>query len=78
MGLVNWCVPDVRFDAAIDHLTAEMFALSFHSHRDNKALLHESDGLSPDAGFAHELFRSVGVGPDAPSRLATFTAKRSG
>lgn len=73
MGLANWCVPDAQFDEAVATLAREMLALSWHSHRANKALLRDTDGLPLASGLAHEVFRTAGVGPDASARIAAFT-----
>ena len=75
MGLANLCVPDESFDRDLRALAETILANSWHSHRANKALLIETDGFSLEAGLAHEVFRSRGVGPDMRERIAAFNSK---
>jgi enoyl-CoA hydratase/carnithine racemase len=75
MGLANACVPDARFDAAVDELAAEILANSAFSHAANKRLLLETDGLPLPAGLAHEVYHGEGRGPDMEVRIAAFTRK---
>jgi len=70
MGLANYCVPDEDFDAELDALAATILANSWFSHRANKKLLVETDGLSLNEGLAHEVFRGQGRGPDMEERIA--------
>ena len=70
MGLANYCVPDEAFDAELDALAATILANSWFSHRANKKLLVETDGLSLNEGLAHEVFRGEGRGPDMEERIA--------
>lgn len=72
MGLANFCVPDDRFDEELGRLLESILANSWHSHRANKRLLMETDGLPLDAGLAHEVYRSAGFGPDFHARIAEF------
>ena len=76
MGLANVCVPDAEFDAQIDALSAQILANSWFSHRANKRLLLETDGLPLEAGLAHEVYRGEGRGPDMQERIAGFASKR--
>lgn len=76
MGLATACVPDARFDEAVAALAAEILGNSWHSHRANKALLRDTDGMPLSGGLAHETFRSAGVAPDARDRLAAFAGKK--
>ena len=75
MGLANVCVPDDSFDKELRALADTILANSWFSHRANKRLLIETDGLPIAAGLAHEVYRSQGVGPDARERVAAFTNK---
>jgi enoyl-CoA hydratase/carnithine racemase len=77
MGLANFCVADDKFDAELHALADAILANSWFSHRANKRLLIETDGLALGAGLAHEVYRSAGVGPDMRERIAAFTAKSS-
>ncbi len=75
MGLANICVPDDSFDAELRALADMILANSWFSHRANKRLLIETDGLPIAAGLAHEVYRSQGVGPDMRERIAAFTGR---
>jgi len=76
MGLANLCVPDAEFDTQIDALAAQILANSWFSHRANKRLLMETDGLPLGAGLAHEVYYGEGRGPDMQERIAGFSSKR--
>ena len=76
MGLVNLCVADDMFEAELERLTRDIMALSWHSHRGNKALLNASDGMTLEAGLAHEIVASPGVGPDFANRVGATFGKR--
>lgn len=78
MGLANHCVPDDRFDAELRSLADTILANSWFSHRANKRLLMDTDGMPLGAGLAHEVYRHPGVGPDMRERIAGFTGKRRG
>jgi enoyl-CoA hydratase len=75
MGLANICVPDAALDSELQTLADTILANSWFSHRANKRLLMDTDGLPVEAGLAHEVFRSAGVGPDMRDRIAAFTNK---
>ena len=75
MGLANFCVADDTFDRELGALAQMIVANSWHSHRANKRLLIETDALALEAGLAHEVYRSAGVGPDMRERIAAFTSK---
>ncbi len=72
MGLANFCFPDDRFEAEIALVARTVLDGSWFSHRANKKLLHETDGLPIGAGLAHEVFRNAGTGPDMQQRIAAF------
>lgn len=69
MGLVNLCVADAEFEAELARLTGDIAALSWHSHRGNKALLEATADMPLEAGLAHEVFASPGAGPDFAERV---------
>jgi len=75
IGLANVCVADADFDAELDRLAADILANSWYSHRANKRLVRETDGLTLEAGLAHEIFRGEGRGPDMEARIAGFQNK---
>lgn len=75
MGLANFCVPDDAFEAEVEKLTTEILGNSWFSHRANKRLVDDTEGLSLKAGLAHEIYRSEGRGPDSQERIAAFMKK---
>ena len=75
MGLANICAPDAEFESSLATLVAEVGAQSWYSHRANKRLLRETDGLPIGVGLAQESYRTDGAGPDALDRIAAFTAR---
>lgn len=75
MGLANVCVSDADFDAELEKLRKTILANSWFSHRANKALLVETDGLPLATGLSYEIARSRGRGPDMADRIAAFQNK---
>ena len=76
MGLANFCFPDDGFETGLDRLIEEILANSWFSHRANKKLIADTDGLPLAAGLAHEIYKSEGRGPDMETRIAAFTRKK--
>ena len=76
MALANVCVSDTVFDAELETYARGILTNSWFSHRANKRLLMQTDGLPLEAGLAHEVFRGAGRGPDMQERIAGFGAKR--
>jgi enoyl-CoA hydratase len=74
-GLANECVPDEALDNRLAAIVAEVLAQSWFSHRANKRLLRETDGLPLGAGLAHESYRTEGAGPDVYDRIGAFTGR---
>lgn len=72
MGLAAMCVADETYEASVADLAATILAQSPHSHRANKRLLLETDGMTLTAGLAHEIYQSAGRGPDMQDRIAAF------
>jgi enoyl-CoA hydratase len=72
MSLANVCVADAVFDDKLEAYARGILTNSWFSHRANKRLLIEMDGLPQEAGLAHEVFRSAGVGADMDERIAQF------
>jgi enoyl-CoA hydratase/carnithine racemase len=75
IGLADFCVPDAEFEQRLQELCAQVLANSWFSHRANKRLLLETDGMSQKEGLAHEIFRGAGRGPDMEARIAGFQNK---
>lgn len=76
MGLANECVADDVFEQRLDALKREILDQSWFSHRANKRLLLETDGMAIGAGLAHESYRTEGGAPDALERLERFAARK--
>lgn len=72
MGLANFCVPDDLFHDEVARLAQEILAGSWFTHRANKRLLVETDGMSVRDGLAYEVFHNPGRGPDMQERIARF------
>ena len=75
LGLADYCVPDAEFEAQLDLLTATIASHSWFSHRGNKQLMRETEGLPLDAGLAAEFFRRPGRAPDFEERVARFARR---
>jgi len=75
MGLANTCVADSVFEQELHSLAETILANSWFSHRGNKRLLLDTDGMTLEAGLAHEVYRHPGVGPDMRERISAFTNK---
>jgi enoyl-CoA hydratase/carnithine racemase len=75
LGLADFCVADTEFDARLDALADMILANSWFSHRANKRLVRETDGLPIGAGLSHEIYRGEGRGPDMAERIAGFQSK---
>ena len=75
IGLADICVPDAEFDARLEALADQILANSWFSHRANKRLLTDTDGMDVSQGLAHEIFRGQGRGPDMADRIAGFQNK---
>ncbi len=75
MGLVNACVPDDRFDDEVAAWARDILANSWFSHRANKRLFADTDGLPLRAGLSLEIHRTEGRGPDMQERIAAFVNK---
>ena len=70
IGLANHVVADAELDAKTYELAAAIAAQSRHSVFAYKQLYQEQADLPLNAGLAHEVFNSVGVGPDFLERVS--------
>jgi enoyl-CoA hydratase len=70
MGLANFCVADTELEIAVAAFVRDVLANSWRSNRANKKLVNDTDGMTLEAGLAHELHRSVGRGSEMAERLA--------
>jgi enoyl-CoA hydratase len=77
IGLANSCLADDAFDAGVQAMVDMVAAQSWFSHRANKRLLVETDGLPLGAGLAQESYRTEGAGPDVYDRLNAFQARKT-
>lgn len=75
-GLANVCFPEGSYESDLEAYARTILANSWFSHRANKRLLRETDGLPMKVGLAHEVFRGEGRGPDMEARIeASFRKK---
>jgi enoyl-CoA hydratase/carnithine racemase len=70
IGLANFCVADAELDAAVASFVKDVLANSWRSSRAIKKLVDDTDGMTLEAGLAHEIHRSEGRGPETAERLA--------
>ncbi|WP_072383573.1 enoyl-CoA hydratase/isomerase family protein [Novosphingobium sp. NDB2Meth1] len=70
IGLANHCVPDVELDSTVTRLAEAIASQSRHSVFAYKRLYREQADLPLQAGLAHEVFASAGVGPDFAERVS--------
>jgi len=70
IGLANHCVPDTELAAKVTELAQAIAGQSRHSVFAYKHLYREQADLPLAAGLAHEVFASVGVGPDFAARVS--------
>lgn len=70
IGLANHCVRDAELEAKAFALAEAIAGQSRHSVFALKRLYREQADLPLDAGLAHEVFTSAGVGPDFADRVA--------
>ena len=70
IGLANHVVPDVELDSKALQLASAIAAQSRHSVFAYKRLYQEQADLPLNAGLAHEVFNSAGVGPDFIERVS--------
>lgn len=77
IGLANICFPEASFDADVEAFARSVLANSWFSHRANKRLTRDTDGMSLPAGLSHEVYNNPGVGPDMRDRIGAFTKKKA-
>ena len=70
IGLANRCVPDAELDSTVTRLAEAIASQSRHSVFAYKRLYREQADLPLQAGLAHEVFASAGVGPDFADRVS--------
>ena len=77
LGLANQCFAEANFFDAVYAYARQALTNSWFSHRANKKLLMQTDGLPLGAGLAHEVYHNEGVGPDVHARIESFLKKKS-
>ena len=75
IGLANHCYADDVFDAQVAAYCQSVLENSWFSLRANKKLLDDTNGMSLDAGLAHEVYENQGLGPDMQERVGGFIKK---
>jgi enoyl-CoA hydratase len=70
IGLANMCVADAALETATAKIAEAIAAQSRHSVFAYKKLYAEQADLPLNAGLAHEVFNSAGVGADFAERVA--------
>ena len=75
IGLAEYVVPLAELDREIESLAERIATHSPFSHRENKRLIDDSDGLSLAAGLHWETEHSPAIGPDMLERVSRFTGK---
>jgi enoyl-CoA hydratase len=75
MGLVNACVADEELDSTLGEWCRSIQEHSAFSHRGNKRLLAETDGMPLEAGLAYEVYHTPGVGSDMQKRIEAFLSR---
>ncbi len=76
MGLANRCYADSDFEKEVSRFAEIAVQNSWFSHRANKQLIFESDGMPLPGGLAHETYRYMGRGPDYKQRVDAFLNKK--
>lgn len=71
-GLANRCVADAVLEDATQEMAREIVAQSWHSLREEKALLDAAGRMTYAEGLAWERAHSRGTTPDLAERLARF------
>lgn len=75
IGLVDLLAPENGLDELIAFISTEILANSWHTNLSTKRIMRETDGMSLEAGIAHENFRYPGNAPDHHERIARFGKK---
>ena len=76
-GLANVCVSDDELDRSTREMAERITAQSWHSLREEKALLNAASRKTYAEGLAWERQNSRGVTPDLAERLAKFGKPRT-
>lgn len=71
-GLASRCVADEDLEAATLEIARTIVAQSWHSLREEKALVDAASRMTYEQGLAHERANSRGTTPDLAARIAGF------
>jgi enoyl-CoA hydratase/carnithine racemase len=71
-GLANVCVADAELESATAEMAEQIVAQSWHSLREEKALVGASSRMTYAEGLAWERDHSLGTTPDLAARLTRF------
>jgi len=71
-GLANLCVADGDLEAATQEMASSIVAQSWHSLREEKALVDAAARMTRAEGLAWEREHSRGTTPDLAARIASF------
>jgi enoyl-CoA hydratase len=77
IGLANKCFPNASFESDVEAFCRSILDNSWFSHRANKRLMMNTDGMSLAAGLAHEVFHHPGVDSQMHERISGFLKKGS-
>ncbi len=75
IGLVDEVAAESGFDSLVADWAAKLTANSWHTSQHVKRLIRETEGMTLEAGLAHEFFRNPGAAPDMAARLEAFRQK---
>lgn len=75
IGLIDILTGDDSLDAEVAALAKDILANSWHTNRETKRILIETEGMPLAQGLAHEHYRYPGIAPDARERIARFSRK---
>ncbi len=75
-GLANVCVPDDALEQATQQMAERIIEQSWHSLRDEKALVDAASRMTYAEGLSWEREHSKGATPDLAGRLARFGKPR--
>ena len=76
MGLANRCFAESDFEEEVFKFAEAVVHNSWFSHRANKSLIFETDGMPLPGGLAHETYKYMGRGPDYKQRVDAFLNKK--
>lgn len=76
INLANYCFPDDRLEAELEHLATDILANSWYSNQVCKRVLIETDALPLNQAHGLDIFKNEGLAPDAEQRLKAFLERK--